>query len=351
MFDLQKITRKNIWELKPYSSARDEYTGKSAVFLDANENPYETGFNRYPDPQQRELKEKLGQLKGIAAENIFLGNGSDEPIDLLFRVFCEPATDNVVIPDPTYGMYEVCARINNIKIKNVSLTTDYQLDVKRVLEAADNHTKLIFMCSPNNPTSNRLDASDLKEVIRGFSSGIVVLDEAYIDFSNQESLVAELDRYPNLVVLQTFSKAWGLAGIRLGMAFASKEIVKLLTKVKYPYNINIMTQQKALEALDRVDDKEKWVSNILEQRNWLEAELKKQQQVETILPSDTNFLMVKVKEPKGLYAFLVDRQIIVRDRSKVHLCMGFLRITIGTEEENKRLMEAMEAYRSKSISN
>lgn len=345
MFDLEKIIRKNILELKPYSSARDEYSGKSAIFLDANENPFETGYNRYPDPYQRELKKKIAVLKGVAEENIFLGNGSDEPIDLLYRIFCEPRKDNVIIPDPTYGMYEVCANINNVAIKNVSLTANFELDVDRILKQIDENTKLIFLCTPNNPTSNSFKGEDVLKIIENFKTGIVVVDEAYIDFSSVPSLLNKLVEFPNLVVLQTFSKAWGLAGIRLGMAFASPTIVKFFSKVKYPYNINILTQRLALETISTKGDVKNVVKEILEERSGLGKELMKLSYVKGILPSDTNFLMVQVAEPKRLYEYLVDHQIIVRDRSKVHLCMGYIRITIGTPNENNKLLQTMSKFK------
>lgn len=344
MFDLKNITRENIWTLKPYSSARDEYTGKSAIFLDANENPFESPYNRYPDPQQRDVKQKISELKNIDVNRIFLGNGSDEPIDLLYRVFCEPGVDNVIIPNPTYGMYQVCADINNSTIQFVSLNDDFSLNANEVLNAVDKNTKLIFICSPNNPTSNTFEKESIVKILDSFKTGIVVVDEAYIDFSAKESFLSRLDKYPNLVVLQTFSKAWGLAGIRLGMAFASKEIIALMTKVKYPYNINILTQNTALKALNDVEEKNTWVIEILEQRKQLEVEFKKLGFTEKILKSDTNFIMLKVNDPEGLYKYLIDQKIIVRDRSKVHLCMGYLRITVGTPEENKRLLEKMSEF-------
>ncbi|MEI7421590.1 MAG: histidinol-phosphate transaminase [Prolixibacteraceae bacterium] len=339
-FNIQDITRKNILALHPYSSARDEFTGEASVFLDANENPFNTPFNRYPDPRQLALKDQIGRIKGVLAENIFLGNGSDEPIDLLFRAFCEPGTDNVVSIAPTYGMYRVAADINNIKFKEVLLNEDFTLDASSVLSAVDDQTKLIFLCSPNNPTGNALDQKQILHIIENFN-GLVILDEAYIDFCPEKTLLAKLNEYPSLVILQTLSKAWGLAGIRLGMAFASKEIIDLLSKIKYPYNINLLTQHKALEMLKSSDAKENWVETILTQKALLIKELHNLQNVLKIYPSDANFVLVKTTDAKKIYHALVERQIIVRDRSKVVLCGEALRITVGTAEENRFLIDAL----------
>lgn len=340
MFNIQNITRKNIQALQPYSSARDEFTGEASVFLDANENPYNAPYNRYPDPRQLALKDQIGRIKGISGENIFLGNGSDEPIDLLFRAFCEPGTENVVSISPTYGMYRVAADINNIKFKEVLLNEDFTLEASRVLSAVDHHTKLIFLCSPNNPTGNALDQKQILQVIENFK-GLVVLDEAYIDFCPEKTFLGSLNEYPNLVILQTLSKAWGLAGIRLGMAFASKEIIDLLSKIKYPYNINLLTQHKALEMLQSSEVKENWVETILAQKALLIQELHNLQNVVKIYPSDANFVLVKTTAAKKIYNALVERQIIVRDRSKVELCGEALRITVGTAEENSLLINAL----------
>jgi len=339
-FNIQNIARKNILALQPYSSARDEYTGEASVFLDANENPFNAPYNRYPDPRQLALKDQIGRLKGISVENIFLGNGSDEPIDLLFRAFCEPGIDNVVSIAPTYGMYRVAACINNITFREVLLNEDFTLDASRVLSAVDANTKMIFLCSPNNPTGNAMDQKQILRIIGNFN-GLVILDEAYIDFCPEKSLLADLKAYPNLVILQTFSKAWGLAGIRLGMAFASKDIIDLLSKIKYPYNINLLTQDKALEMLQSSDAKEKWVETILIQKTLLIKELHNLQNVVKIYPSDANFVLVKTTAAKKIYDALVERQIIVRDRSKVELCGEALRITVGTAEENRMLIDAM----------
>lgn len=339
-FSLQAITRKNISTLQPYSSARDEFTGEASVFLDANENPFNAPYNRYPDPRQLALKNQIGKLKKTAPDHIFLGNGSDEPIDLLFRAFCEPGIDNVVAIAPTYGMYLVAANINNVAYREVLLEEDFSLNATKILAAADAATKMIFLCSPNNPTGNALDAGEILTIISSFN-GLVILDEAYIDFCPEKSLLPDLGNYPNLVVLQTLSKAWGLAGIRLGMAFASPEIVGLLSKIKYPYNINLLTQQKAAEMLRGESKKEEWVETILLQKARLAKELVKLPNVVKLYPSDANFILVKTTAAKKIYQALVDRRIIVRDRSRVILCGESLRITVGTEEENRLLLDAL----------
>ena len=343
MFSLDKILRKNIKNLKPYSSARDEYTGKEAVFLDANENPYDNSYNRYPDPLQLEVKEKISGIKGIKSESIFLGNGSDETIDLLIRAFCEPRIDNIVSVEPSYGMYKVLADINNVKFVTVLLTSDFQLDTKEILKAADTNTKLIFLCSPNNPTASSFNKQDIITILKSFN-GIVVVDEAYIDFSIKGSLLSILSEYENLVVLQTLSKAWGLAGIRLGMAFASDEIINVLNKIKYPYNISSLTLETANKELANNKSKNKWIERILKSRDNLIKELNKLSFVIKVYPSDANFLLVKVNSAKEIYDYLVDKKIIVRDRSNVILCEGCLRITVGTEDENTMLLDALKEY-------
>jgi histidinol-phosphate aminotransferase len=340
-FSLNDIVRKNILGLQPYSSARDEYAGEASVFLDANENPFNAPYNRYPDPRQQVLKNRISELKKIPSDQIFLGNGSDEPIDLLFRAFCEPGIDNVVAIAPTYGMYRVAADINNVAYREVLLEEDFSLDAGKILAASDSSTKLIFLCSPNNPTGNALDQKETLKIVNSFN-GLVILDEAYIDFCPEKTLLASLDQYPNLVVLHTLSKAWGLAGIRLGMAFASQKIISILSKIKYPYNINLLTQDKALEMLQSADKKDKWVENILAQKNVLERELLKLSNVVRIYPSDANFILVKTLAAKRIYDALVDRQIIVRDRSRVSLCGECLRITVGSESENQLLISALE---------
>jgi histidinol-phosphate aminotransferase len=337
--DLEKLVRPNIWALKAYSSARDEFKGEASVYLDANENPLNNPYNRYPDPLQWKLKQKVAEVKQVAPEKIFFGNGSDEPIDLVIRIFCEPAVDNIVAIDPTYGMYQVCADVNNVEYRKVLLNQDYSLDADRVLARVDSHTKLIFLCSPNNPTGNLMDKSELEKVIRNFS-GIVVLDEAYIDFAPDASWLSDLGRYSNLIVLQTFSKAWGLAAVRLGMAFASPEIIRLFNKVKYPYNINQLTQEFVLKELGQEGRKQKWVESLLLGREYLRKQLKTLPEVLEIYPSDANFVLVKVSDANGLYAQLADSGVIVRNRNTVTLCGNCLRITVGTEDENKVLIES-----------
>lgn len=338
---VSKLIRKNIVELVPYVSARDEFSRDNAIFLDANENPYESGANRYPDPLQTKLKVKISQLKNIPFERIFIGNGSDEAIDLLIKAFCEPGTDNIVSIKPTYGMYKVCANVNNVEFREVLLNDNYQINKEKILKVADQFSKLLFLCSPNNPTSNSMYRDDIIYLLEAFN-GLVVLDEAYIDFSVESSFLTQLENYPNLVVLQTLSKAWGMAGIRLGMAFADREIINVLNKIKYPYNINILSQRFALKRLSKVDEKDKWVKMILEQREKLRIQLMKNRLVDTILPSDANFLMVRFRDTKRIFNYLTDRKIIVRDRSKVPLCEDFLRITVGTPTENDALIQAIE---------
>ena len=344
MKPLQQLTRPNIWSLAPYSSARNEYSGKAAhVFLDANENPYNTPLNRYPDPLQWELKKSISQLKGVAVENIFLGNGSDEAIDLPFRCFCQPGKDNVVAIEPTYGMYKVCADINDVEYRPVLLDENFLIKADKLLAACDEHTKLIWLCSPNNPTGNNLEREEIMKVIDGFE-GIVIVDEAYSDFSRQPSLRHELGRHPNLVVLNTMSKAWGCAAIRLGMAFASKDIIDLFNKVKYPYNVNLLTQQKAQEALAAKFDVEKWIGMLLQERSRLMAAFRDLPICEQVYPSDANFFLARMTDAQGIYDYLVERGIIVRNRTRVQLCKNCLRVTIGTRSENNELMGALRQY-------
>lgn len=338
--NLADLLRTNIKNLKPYSSARDEFSGEAMVFLDANENPFNKPYNRYPDPLQRKLKDKIAVVKGCKPEQIFLGNGSDEPIDILFRAFCEPGKDNIVSIDPTYGMYQVAADINNIEVRKIRLKEDYSFSADELLSAADANSKLAFVCSPNNPTANLMDKAEMLKLIQNFP-GIVVVDEAYIDFAPGESLLAELEKYPNLVILQTFSKAWGMAGIRLGMAFASAEIIRIFNKIKYPYNINILTQKKALKLLKKEDDKNEWVKLLLEERSKLAEKLKSFPFVVQVFPSDANFLLVKMHDARGIYDYLVENGVIVRDRSKVILCDDSLRFTVGSPEENEILLEKL----------
>jgi histidinol-phosphate aminotransferase len=340
IFDLNKLVRPNIIQLKPYSSARSEFKGAADVFLDANENPFDTGLNRYPDPLQWKLKAKISALKGVPKENIFLGNGSDEVIDLLVRIFCEPQEDHILILPPTYGMYQVSADIANVEIRSVQLTPDFQPDVDTIFSTVNENSKILFLCSPNNPTGNNLHLEKIETLLTHFP-GIVALDEAYIDFSSQKSCTELLSEFPNLVVLQTFSKAWGLAGIRLGIAFASPEIIHYFNKVKPPYNINQLTQNAALAALENQTQQQEMVQTIIGQRTLLQQYLMSLELVERIYPSDANFLLVKVKDPKNTYNYLVEQGIIVRDRSNVVLCEGCLRITVGTPEENERLVQAL----------
>jgi len=346
-FNIDSLLRDNIKKLTPYSSARDEFQGEASILLDANENafgsPLPTNYNRYPDPLQGKLKAKISQIKGVPAENIFLGNGSDEAIDLLFRAFCRPGIDNILIVPPTYGMYEVSANIHDVGIKRVPLTPEFQLDLDGIAEAIDENTKLIFICSPNNPTGNSIHRQDIETVLHHFS-GLVVVDEAYINFARQKSLTQELAEYQNLVVLQTLSKAWGLAGLRIGMAFADRQIIAIFNKVKAPYNINEVSQELALQALEEVDKINAWIQILVSERDRLAAELLRVPQVAYVYPSDANFLLVKVSDPKGLYKYLVDQGIIIRDRSSVTLCEGCVRITIGTPEENQELLQAFHAY-------
>jgi histidinol-phosphate aminotransferase len=344
MIAIEKLTRPSILKLKPYSSARDEYSGSAGVFLDANECPYNAPFNRYPDPHQRLLKNRIAEITGTNTRNIFLGNGSDEAIDLLIRAFCEPATDEIIAMDPSYGMYEVAAGVNNVQIKKVRLNGDFSLNAEAMLQAVNEHTKLIFLCSPNNPTSNSLSASSVENILNGFN-GLVILDEAYIDFSSAPSFLDKLGTFKNLVVLRTFSKAWGLAGIRLGMAFADTAVISILDKIKCPYNVNILTQEKALEALMDPERKNKWVHTILTERKKLSGQLTSISWINMIYPSDANFLLVKVVNPVKVYNWLVKNSIIVRDRSSVALCEGCLRITVGTPEENNALVQSLFDYK------
>ena len=341
--DLNKLLRPNIRQLKPYSSARNEFKGEASVFLDANENPFNPPYNRYPDPLQWEVKEKIAQIKGVSPENILLGVGSDEPIDLLFRAFCRPGINNVVAIDPTPGMYKVCADINDVEYRPVVLNEDFDFSPDKLLDACDENTKLIFLCSPNNPTGNALSVTKIVEVLTRFS-GIVIVDEAYIDFSSQPSFLKKLNEYPNLVVLQTFSKAWGSAGIRLGMAFASSEIISIFNKIKYPYNINKLTQEHALILLSHQDQVRLWVKDLIDERNELARQLAAFSFINKIYPSDANFLLVKTNDAQRLYNYLVTKGIIVRNRSNITLCMGCIRITVGTSEENQILLDALKEY-------
>jgi len=343
-FELDKLVRPNIKTLKPYSSAKDEDTGAAKILLDANENslgsPLTKWYNRYPDPYQKQLKEKLAFVKQIAANQIFIGNGSDECIDILFRTFCEPGKDNIIICPPTYPMYEVSANINDITVQNAPLLADYQLNVAHIEQLVNERTKIIWICSPNNPTGNSLDRIDIETILNHFD-GIVVIDEAYINFSKQKSFVQSLIDYPNLVVMQTLSKAWGLAGLRLGMCFANPDIIGYMNKVKAPYNINIVTQELALQALEEVGQVNDMIKLLVDMRNALAQVIASMPHVIKVFPSDTNFILVKIPHARKLYEFLMSKGIIVRDRSALALCEDSLRITVGTEQENTLLVDAM----------
>lgn len=347
MFDLNTLIRNNIKNLQPYSSARHEFTGKASVFLDANENafgsPLDQSFNRYPDPLQWQLKFQLTKIKGVPAENIFIGNGSDEVIDLAYRIFCDPQKDNVIICPPTYGMYQVSANINDVAIRKVNLTPDFQLDVQGVLDATDSNTKLLFICSPNNPTGNNMNRADVEVLLNNFP-GIVIIDEAYINYSKQKSFIQELTEYPNLIVMQTLSKAWGLAALRLGICFASLDIIDIFNKVKPPYNINEASQELALEALQNTELVNNWIKTVVSQKEILINGLQQLSFVKTIYPTDANFLLVKVTDADAVYNYLAAKEIVVRNRTKEVLCDNCLRITIGTPQENEKLLMILKKY-------
>lgn len=348
MFNVEVLVRPNVKFMKPYLSARDEFKGHADVFLDANENslgsPLMKWYNRYPDPLQQKLKSKISSIKNVAVDQIFLGNGSDEPIDLIYRCFCEPAVDQVIVFPPTYGMYEVSAQVNNVEVIKVPLMPNFQLDLGRIEESIQPHTKVIWICSPNNPTGNNIERQDIEMILNNFD-GLVVVDEAYINFSKQKSFLSDLNDYPNLVVLQTFSKAWGLAGIRLGMAFASIEIIHYLNKVKPPYNISLPVQELAMKALDEVEQVNEMILNLVEMRSDLAHKLQQLEQVKKVFPSDANFLLVVFQDAKKMYGHLVNRGIVVRDRSQVILCENALRVTVGTQLENKKLLQAIQEFK------
>jgi histidinol-phosphate aminotransferase len=346
--NIEKLLRENIRSLQPYSCARDEFKGEASVYLDANENPYNAPFNRYPDPLQWEVKEQISIVKNVPPENIFLGNGSDEPIDLLYRAFCEPRVDNVVAIEPTYGMYKVSAAINDVEYRKVLLDENFQFSADKLLAATNLYTKIIWLCSPNNPTGNSLDKNEIIKLLTSFD-GIVVLDEAYIDFATETGFSEKLSLYPNLVILQTFSKAWGSAAIRLGMAFASLEIISVLNKIKYPYNINILTQRQALKALKNAIQVKDWVKTLLAERTVLLQELQKLPFVQHIYPTDANFVLIKVEDANAVYRYLVNKSIIIRNRNTVSLCLGCVRITVGTPQENKILLKELHCFKEYSI--
>lgn len=342
---IESLVRKNILALKPYSCARDEFKGREAhVFLDANESAYNAPYNRYPDPMQEKLKQSISVVKEVPVDKIFLGNGSDEAIDLVYRIFCEPRVDNVVAIEPTYGMYKVCADINDIEYRAVCLSDDYAMSAEALLQACDENTKVIWICSPNNPTGNDMDRQELKKILTEFP-GVVVVDEAYGDFSDLTPMRKYLDYFPRMIVLNTFSKAWASAGIRLGMAFASEEIISLFNKVKYPYNVNMLTQQAAQELLSQMLKLERWINNIRHERTNMLPCLMELPMVEKVYPSSANFVLVKVTDADAIYNYLVDKGIIVRNRSRVALCRNALRITIGSKDENNELLGALRSYR------
>ena len=345
MKELKELVRPNIWSLAPYSSARNEYAGHTAhVFLDANENPYNKPYNRYPDPLQVKLKQGISKVKGVKPDEIFLGNGSDEAIDLCYRVFCEPKVDNVVAIEPTYGMYKVCADINEIEYRPVLLDDEFHLSADMLLAACDDHTKLIWICSPNNPSGNNMDRSEVVKVLNDFD-GIVVVDEAYSDFSKVKTFRSELNKYPNIIVLNTFSKAWGCAAIRLGMAFAQKEIIDIFNKVKYPYNVNALTQDKALELISDYLDVQDWIRLILMERGHMMKAFLDLPICNKVYPTDANFFLAKMTDAQAIYDYLVDKGIIVRNRTRVQLCNNCLRITIGSRNENAELIGALRQYK------
>jgi histidinol-phosphate aminotransferase len=346
VFDLNLLIRENVKKLTPYSSARDDFKGEANIFLDANENslgsPLTKWYNRYPDPHQLKIKEKLSDIKKVPIENIFLGNGSDECIDILQRAFCEPAVDNIIICPPTYGMYEVCANVNNVHIKKINLTKEFQLDIEAIENAIDENTKMIFLCSPNNPTANSLYGEDVEAILNNYF-GLVVIDEAYINFSRQTSFSVQLNEYPNLVVMQTLSKAWGLAALRIGITMASEEIIAIMNKIKPPYNIGQASQELTLQALDEVEQVNEMIRELIKERELLASALVNLSSVVKVYPSDANFLLVKMNDAVDVYKKLLAMGIVVRDRSKIELCEGCLRITVGTKEENQALLYALAA--------
>lgn len=341
--NLNRLVRPNILSLEPYSSARSEFSGTASVWLDANESPYNDPYNRYPDPLQRQVKAALAAIKGVPAQNIFLGNGSDECIDLMYRIFCRPGQDNVVAISPSYGMYEVCADVNDVEFRPVPLTDDYGLDPDAMLAAVDDRTKVMWICSPNNPTGNAFPVEQIEQLLQGFG-GIVVVDEAYGDFSSQPSMRFKLADYPNLLVMNTFSKAWASAGVRLGIAYASHEIIALFNKVKYPYNVNILTQRYALQHMQHLDVVEAQIEDIKRERYRLIGQLEGLEQVIDTYPTDANFVLTRVVDADGIYQHLCRQGIVVRNRNRVTKCLGCLRITVGTPEENDALITAMRSY-------
>lgn len=342
-FNIKNIVRSNVLHLKPYSSARDEFQGKAEIFLDANENPFDSAYNRYPDPLQPELRDQIATLKKIDPERLALGNGSDEIIDLLFRIFCTPGVDNVIIPQPTYGMYKVSAAINEIEVREPLLSEDFDINESAIKQSIDQKSKILFLCSPNNPTGNVLSVKKIEELLLYFS-GIVVVDEAYIDFAESQSLTTLLDKYPNLVILQTLSKAWGLAGLRIGIGFASKEIVSFINKIKPPYNISSASAQGALQAIVNTKNKNEFVQTLIKERERMELAINNLPFVQRVFPSQANFLLVRMDNARNCYAHLLEYGIVVRDRSNVILCEDCLRITIGTPSQNVKLLDALKRF-------
>ncbi|MGL1887289.1 MAG: histidinol-phosphate transaminase [Reichenbachiella sp.] len=341
--DIRNLLRDNIKSMTPYSSARDEFEDVADVYLDANENPFENGVNRYPDPYQKDVKKRLSEIKGVPTENILIGNGSDEVLDLIFRAFCEPKQDNVISHNPSYGMYPVLCEINDIELRKVNLDPGFKLDADKMLSASDDHTKLFFICSPNNPSGNLLAKEEIKKILDS-QQGIVIIDEAYVDFSDSDSWLAELNSYPNLIVCQTLSKAWGLAGLRMGMCFASKEIISVLNAIKPPYNVNVLSQEAALKILNKEDEFKKNLQIILEEKIKVEKALESFSSVLELFPSDSNFVLSRVDNAYEMYDFLLKRKVIVRNRTKEHLCDNCLRFTIGTPKENLKLLEGIKEY-------
>lgn len=341
--NVRDLLRANIKAMTPYSSARDEFDNVADVYLDANENPFENGMNRYPDPYQKEVKKRLSEIKGISPEKILLGNGSDEVLDIIFRAFCEPRVDNIVSHNPSYGMYPVLAEINDIELRKVNLEEGFRLNAQTMIDASDEKTKLFFICSPNNPSGNLLKSDEIKKIL-DLKRGIVIIDEAYIDFAEEKSWIHELDNYPNLVVCQTLSKAWGLAGLRMGMCFASPEIIAVFNAIKPPYNVNVLSQKAALEVLNNEQAFKEQVATILSERIKVIAALEAANCVSKVFPTDSNFVLARVDNAKALYNFLLERKVIVRNRSTQYLCEESLRFTIGTPEENDRLIEGIKAY-------
>lgn len=346
-FDVDRITRSNIRTMVPYSSARSEYPWNDAVLMDANENPYNTPYNRYPDPLQSGLKSRIADVLGAKKDHIFLGNGSDEAIDLLIRAFCEPGRSSILVMEPSYGMYAVCAQVNDVAVRRVKLDEQFQPDLNAVAGSTDDSTRIAFFCSPNNPSGNLLDASRLERVLRSFA-GLVVIDEAYVDFSNSAGWLERLDEFPNLVVLRTFSKAWGMAGVRLGMAVAGERIIDILNRIKYPYNVSMLTRRKVLSMLKWARRKNDWVGRILKERDRLRDRLASLNVVEEVFPSDANFLLVRFGDAAAVLDYLRRHKVIVRDRSTLHLCRNCLRLTVGTPGENKLLLRHLSNFQKKN---